>query len=269
MIAILAAESVTALGDEVRGQVLVAGSHGGRIAAYLGAAAGAHALILNDAGVGKDDAGIAGLADLDAIGMAAATVSYQTARIGDGADMLAHGIISFVNETAARCGVVPGMACAQAAWRLCSARAPFAPPLSYSDGRFLIASELPDSLPEVWALDSIGKVLASDAGKILVIGSHCALHGGRPESALTVDAVAAIFHDAGGGKAGTTRLAVLDSRSIPAAAVSAASARIGDGRSMCASGILAVVNLSGAARGWRPGMTVAAAVSRLVASTGE
>ena len=43
------------------GKVLVAGSHGGVIAAYLGAKAGVHALVLNDAGLGKDRAGIAGL----------------------------------------------------------------------------------------------------------------------------------------------------------------------------------------------------------------
>jgi len=46
------ADSVTTLGD-VRGKVLVAGSHGGIVAAYLGANAGAHALILNDAGIGE------------------------------------------------------------------------------------------------------------------------------------------------------------------------------------------------------------------------
>lgn len=43
------------------GKVLVAGSHGGIIAAHLGAKAGVHALILNDAGLGKDRAGIAAI----------------------------------------------------------------------------------------------------------------------------------------------------------------------------------------------------------------
>ena len=91
---ILAAESVTELGGEVRGAVLVAGSHGGLIASYLGAKAGAHALMLNDAGGGLDQAGIAGLAWLDGIGMAAATVAHTSARIGDGADSLARGVIT-------------------------------------------------------------------------------------------------------------------------------------------------------------------------------
>ena len=66
---------MTQLGAAVRGAVLVAGSHAGVIAAYYAARAGAGAVLLNDAGVGKDGAGIAGLAYLDAIGMAAAAYS--------------------------------------------------------------------------------------------------------------------------------------------------------------------------------------------------
>lgn len=45
-------------------------------------------------------------------------------------------------------------------------------------------------------------VEVADAGRVLLIGSHAALHGGRPESALPVDAHAAVFHDAGNGAAG-------------------------------------------------------------------
>src|SRR5512140_2085758 len=107
---VAAAESVTRLGD-VAGKVLVAGSHAGVIAAWYGAKAGAHALVLNDAGVGKDRAGIAGLVYLEAIGMAAAAVDCMSARIGDGADMLARGVVSHANVFAAFCGVVAGPSC--------------------------------------------------------------------------------------------------------------------------------------------------------------
>jgi hypothetical protein len=131
---IVAADSVTTLGD-VRGKVLVAGSHGGIVAAYLGANAGAHALILNDAGVGKDRAGIAGLAWLEAIGMAAATVDCMSARIGDGADTLAHGVISHANSCAAACGVVAGQSCREAAERLLKAAAPHSKPPPYCDAK--------------------------------------------------------------------------------------------------------------------------------------
>jgi hypothetical protein len=254
---ILSAESVTELGDAVRGAVLVAGSHGGLIAAWLGATAGAHALILNDAGIGRDEAGIAGLAWLDAIGMAAAAVAHNSARIGDGADSLENGVISRVNQHAVRAGVAPDMRARAAANRMALAPGPFAPPAPYSEGRWLVGRQ---DATEIWALDSVGKLVAEDEGRILLIGSHGALHGGRPESALNlhgapVAARAAVFNDAGGG-AGITRLPELDARAVPGVTVSHLSARIGDGRSMWETGVLSQVNRCAAACGARADMSV-------------
>ncbi len=59
--AIRVADSVTRLGSEHVGAVLIAGSHGGIYAAWLAAKAGLRAVILNDAAVGLECAGIAGL----------------------------------------------------------------------------------------------------------------------------------------------------------------------------------------------------------------
>lgn len=234
--------------------MLVAGSHGGVIAAYLGAKASVHALVLNDAGVGKDRAGIAGLAYLEAIGMAAAAVDCMSARIGDGEDMLARGIISHANIYAALCGVSAGQSCREAATRMRTAPPPRSGPPPYSEGRWRVA----EGPPEIWALDSVGKVIAEDAGRILVIGSHGAVQGGRPETALGVAAAAAVFNDAGLGadRIGITRLPVLAARGMPAATVDCMSARIGDGRSMWESGVLSHVNAVAAARGAAPGMRV-------------
>jgi hypothetical protein len=252
-ILVAAAESVTQLQD-VAGKVLVAGSHGGIIAACLGARAGAHALVLNDAGLGKDRAGIAGLAYLEEIGMAAAAVDCMSARIGDGADMLARGVISHANVFAALCGIAAGQSCREAAGRLQAAAAPRAAPPPYAEGRWRVSA----GPTEVWALDSIGKVESEDAGRILIIGSHGALHGGRPESALPVDAAAAVFNDAGVGadRIGITRLPVLGRRGIAAVAVDCMSARIGDGRSMWESGVILHVNAPAAAMGATRGMAV-------------
>lgn len=105
---IAAADSVTQL-EDVAGKVLVAGSHGGIVAAFLGANAGAHALVLNDAGLGKDRAGIAGLAWLEAIGMAAAAVDCMSARIGDGRSTWDTGVVLHVNAPAAAVGATRGM----------------------------------------------------------------------------------------------------------------------------------------------------------------
>jgi hypothetical protein len=252
-ILVVTAESVTQL-EDVAGKVLVAGSHGGIIAAYLGAKAGAHALVLNDAGLGKDRAGIAGLAWLEQIGMAAAAVSHWSARIGNGADMLARGVISHTNVYAALCGVVTGQSCGEAAARMRDANPPRSAPPDYAEGRWRVAA----GPPEVWALDSVGKLEAGDAGRILVIGSHGALHGGRPETALPVDAAAAVFSDAGLGadRFGITRLPALAARNIPAVAVDCMSARIGDGRSTWETGIVLHVNAPAAAVGATRGMSV-------------
>ena len=143
-IPIVTAESVTIL-EKIAGKVLVAGSHGGIIAAYLGATAGAHALILNDAGLGKDRAGISGLFYLEDIGMAAAAVDCMSARIGDGADMLTRGIISHANAYAALCGVVAGQSCRDAAERLRAAPPPRSGPPPYAEGRWRVTGRPPDS----------------------------------------------------------------------------------------------------------------------------
>jgi len=56
---IVLADTATKLGDAARGGVIVTGSHGGRYAAYLTLLAHPRAVIHSDAGVGKDEAGIA------------------------------------------------------------------------------------------------------------------------------------------------------------------------------------------------------------------
>lgn len=64
--------------------------------------------IFSDAGVGKDGAGIAGLELLEAFHIAASAVSIDSARIGDAADILEHGVISHRNQLAIDLGVNVG-----------------------------------------------------------------------------------------------------------------------------------------------------------------
>ena len=252
---IVSAESVTQL-DDVAGKVLVAGSHGGRVAAFYAAHAGVLAVIFNDAGIGKDDAGVGGLEALATIGMAAAAVSHASARIGDGADMLARGVISRANAFAKKVGVLAGMPCRDAAVRLLAAAAPVGKLPRYPQGRFELQER-------IWGLDSIGMVEPADVGRMLIVGSHAALHGGRPDSALPVAAAFAAFNDAGGAP---TRLPVLDARGIPAVAVDCMSARIGDARSMWESGILSAVNHAAAVLDIAPGMGLRAATLAVAAA---
>jgi hypothetical protein len=248
--AVLAVDSVTELGAAHRGAVLVAGSHGGLIAASYASRGGAHAAIFNDAGIGKDEAGISGLAALAGLGMAAAAVSHATARIGDGAHTLASGVVSRVNAVAAACGVRVGMAAKEAAELMTAAPAPRGELAKPGEGRFEVHAG-------IWALDSVGLARPADAGRILIFGSHGALHGGRIETAIPVAARVAAFHDAGARGEDLTRLPVLEARRIPAVTVSAASARIGDARSMWETGVISFANAPAAALGAKPGMSLA------------
>src|SRR3954463_15125945 len=112
---IVIADSITRVGPEAAGAVVVNASHGGVYAAYLAAKLGAVAAIFNDAGIGRDRAGIGGLDCLQEFGMPAATVGHETARIGDGADMIALGVITHANALAAALGISPGQSCQDAA----------------------------------------------------------------------------------------------------------------------------------------------------------
>src|SRR5260370_27623617 len=131
-------DSITKLGAEAGGRVAVAASHGGVYGAYLAAKVKLSGVILNDAGVGRDGAGSACLPYLDALSMAAAVIGHDTARIGDGADMLARGIISHVNEAAARLGCAPGARCAETAAAMRGGRPPATHPPAHAEARFVL-----------------------------------------------------------------------------------------------------------------------------------
>lgn len=254
------ASTVTRLGPECAGAVVVGGSHGGVYAGYLAARARACAVILNDAGIGRDDAGIGCLDYCDALGMAAATVSHVSARIGDAEDALSSGVLSRVNDRARAAGCDAGMRCLDAALALRGAPSPGDAPV-YAEARH-VAGETPAGLRLV-CVDSISLVSeGEDEGQIVLSGSHGGLVAGQPHLAIRVAAAAAFFNDAGIGKdgAGVTRLPALDARGIAAATVAANSARIGDGRSTYEDGIVSRVNDTARAAGVEPGMTARRAV---------
>src|SRR5258705_4781894 len=111
-------DSATQLDATSRGTVAVCGSHGALYAAWLAANSRVRAVILNDAGIGKHSAGIAGVAWLGGVGVAACAVDYRSARIGDGKDMLENGLVSMTNDIAAAHGCLPGRTCRQVVERL-------------------------------------------------------------------------------------------------------------------------------------------------------
>jgi len=251
---IIVADSITRVAPEqAAGAVVVNASHGGIYAAYLAAKFHAAAAIFNDAGVGRDRAGIGGLDYLEGFGIAAATVGHETARIGDGADMMSSGVITHANGMAVALGVGPGQSCDAAAVRLQRAPPSDRAPPEEIEAAFLLIREA----PQVWAIDSASLVLPEHRDAIVITGSHGGLLGGKPETALKYDVLGALYSDAGIGKdaAGVSRLPALDARGIAAATVSAMSARIGDARSTYEDGIVSRVNTRATALGLREGMT--------------
>jgi hypothetical protein len=167
--------------------------------------------------------------------------------------MMASGVITHANALAASLGIVPGQPCREAAALLQRAERTGRSPPEALEGAFLLIADA----PQVWALDSASLVAPEHREGIVVTGSHGGLLGGRPETALKYDVRGALYNDAGIGKneAGTSRLPALDARGIPAATVSASSARIGDARSTYEEGIISRVNTSADALGLRDGVS--------------
>ncbi len=101
-------DSVTEGGPRQSGELVITGSHGGLSAARYAAAYRPRLVVFNDAGIGKDEAGVAGLALLQEVGVAALAVSAMSARIGEARDTWESGVISRVNGAARGMGFASG-----------------------------------------------------------------------------------------------------------------------------------------------------------------
>lgn len=235
------------------------GSHGGAYPGVLVSKAGIRAVILNDAGVGLDEAGIASLSLLDRYGVAAATASHMSCRIGDAHDMLARGVISHINMHAAQLGLLTGMGVNEAACLLETARPPSGIAPDMGESRHV--EQL--SKTRLLLVDSAALVDEGDDGAIVITGSHGGLVDGDPRKALRANAKLAAFNDAGIGidKCGIARLPALDDRGVAAVTVSCFSARIGNARSTLETGCISATNSRAKLMGIREGDALAAVLA--------
>jgi hypothetical protein len=248
------------------GTVIVSGSYGGKYNAFNAAKWGIRGVIMNDAGVGADDAGIAGLPYLDQIGLPAATASASSCHIGDGDHTLAHGIISHVNIAAAALGCAPGETVRASAERMATAPVPPEAPPPITEGNRVTLRDIPGK-PRLVCADSVGMVRPEDAGHIVITASHAALPGGRRDTIIPPGILAVFFSDAGGGldNAGIARLPVLDADGIIAGTTSAASAPIGDSRALYERGVLSHLTSPAMRAGGAVGMPLKAFIDLLLA----
>jgi hypothetical protein len=111
-------DSMSQAEDGDRGHVLVAASNGGLESGRIAVLSGCAGAVFNDAGVGKDDAGVAGLAVLDAAGVPGAAVGHRSARISDARDTWDNGVLTHVNAAARAAGLAVGDTVQAAAARL-------------------------------------------------------------------------------------------------------------------------------------------------------
>lgn len=259
-------DSVTHLKEEHRGRVAHCASHGGIYAAYYAAAHGIAAVILNDAGIGRERAGVAGLGLLETLGVPGAAISHLSARIGEGEDGFKRGVLSTVNGPAARLGLMAGQSCRDALGLLLKAAPQPSPkPEPLEESRFEVA-EAGRGRVKVFVIDSMSLVKPEDGANIIISASHGGALGGRPDMAIKYPVFACVCNDADFGcdDAGVTRLPALDQRGIAAACVSAFSARIGDGRSTWADGYVSCVNETARRHGGTVGQSTKAFAAAMV-----
>lgn len=176
----------------------------------------------------------------------------MSARLGDGVSVYEEGIISHVNEIALALGVRIGMRAQQAASLFLEAPARGAlPAVSLVDRRQQVILE--STRGRVVLIGSMSFADVTNRRDVLCAGSH----GGRVNAInlLSVCPRGAIFNDGGTAKdrSGISGLPVLDEKEIPAAAVDAMSARIGDPRDTYETGIVSTSNEAAKARGVRLG----------------
>lgn len=264
--AVAVLDSITKLAPAHAAQVVIAASHGGLYAAYCAAAGAVRAVIFNDAGVGKDWAGIAGLDYLQTIHIPAAAADYRSCRIGDGQDMAAHGRISHANAAAQALGCAPGMTVRSAAECLRSATGDRMRPTAQTESRQVLVADA-QGHARVVGLDSVSLLDARDDGLIAVTASHGQRLAGLDHDGVKARPALVSFNDAGMGKdgAGASRLPLLQARGIAAVTVAAASARIGDARSCYETGVISCANDSALELGLRVGLSLQQCISALLA----
>lgn len=244
--------------------VLICGSHGAPCATQLAVWARPRGLFCHDAGIGKEDGGVAGLRLLQEYLIPGAMVDGASAPISDGRDMYENGVLSRVNQAAERMGLRPGMPTKDAAMRLLERSQVPDPPVK----RQLLLASGPQG--SVFGLDTIKYADRRIEGGVLCMGSHAARAMADYVDDLGFRLAGVITNDAGIGKngEGIAGLGSLDAVDTPAAAVSCGSARVGSARSTYFEGIVSACNATAEATGIGVGMTAADAAARMLERLG-
>jgi len=256
--------------------ILVCGSHcgGNRDLARHVKNCHVKAVFLNNAGVGKNQAGIRGLIHYQAEGILACAVDHNSAEIGISSDTWESGTISHTNPQAEEAGIQIGDSVKDAVGKIVNL---FILPSSTQinkDLESLIDEKKENSSKidlkkqiqtqidgvSITVTDSITFLNENNAGEIVVCGSHGGLSAGEYAQKHRVKAV--FFNDAGIGKnrAGVKSLESLSDAGILACTVDCMSAEIFNGYDTLDNGIITVCNQLATTRSIKKKMTVLEAI---------
>lgn len=266
---ILVFDSATYVGDFVKqrpddkGDLIVNASYSGVLCAKMVMAAKPKYVIGLDCKIGKDGAGIAGLAFYEALDVPAAAVDVMTAEMGNGKDLYENGVISCVNEGAERLGIRVGMTVKEAAEALLTGSQR---PENWDPARREIIETDPKTGRSIIATDSIAFALPEDKNRNVLCTAG---HTGRSVIGYFRDyrPWAFICSDGGIGKneSGISALAEVEADGIPGASVDALTARMGDGHSTYFDGIISAANKLAQTKGVKIGQTAKEAARLLLA----
>ena len=256
--------------------ILVCGSHCGDNGAFARKVKKCHvkAVFLNNAGIGKNQAGISGLAHYGAENILACAVDHNSAEIGVARDTWESGIISHTSSQAEEVGIQIGDSVKEAVAKIINnINLPSSTQSNRNFESIIDENKATSSKVDlkkqiktqingvsITVTDSITFLNESNAGDIVVCGSHGGVSAGHYAQKHHVKAV--FFNDAGIGKnsAGVKSLESLSKAGILACTVDCMSAEIFNGQDILDNGIITVCNQLAKSRNIKEAMTVKEAI---------
>ncbi len=251
--------------------ILVCGSHcggNGDLARHV-KNCNVKAVFLNNAGVGKNQAGIRGLSHYEAENVLACAVDNYSAEIGIACDTYESGIISHTSAQADTIGIQIADSVKEAVTKIISHRSPVQQAAGFEaldkkkkSNKKNLKKQTRTQIDgvSITVTDSITFLNESNSGDIVVCGSHGGLSAGNYAKKYRVKAV--FFNDAGIGKnnAGVKSLEFLNDAGILACTVDCMSAEIFNGQDVLDNGIISVCNQLAKNRSIKEKLTVKEAI---------
>jgi uncharacterized protein YunC (DUF1805 family) len=257
--------------------ILVCGSHCGGNRNLAGHVKNCHvkAVFLNNAGVGKNQAGIRGLTHYEAENILACAVDHDSAEIGIARDTWESGTISHISTQAEAVGIQIGNSVKEAVAKIINIIKHPSSTQKSKNYESPIKNDVQDNSSKgdlkkqtqtqvygvaITVTDSITFLNENNSGDIVVCGSHGGLSAGDYAQKHSVKAV--FFNDAGIGKnnAGVKSLESLSDAGILACTVDCMSAEIFNGQDVLGNGIITVCNQLAKTRNIKEKMTVKEAI---------